>query len=90
MLNKIDWEKQHSAARALKRYGLELTDDLRKMIIQTIQDSRSKRSCAVSHGRSIHVIEFHRGDDVFEVPVVYDKHRKELITFLPPEELKLV
>jgi hypothetical protein len=71
--------RTHSFRRAVERYGLDLTDELRQEIIGKIQANKSKAVESQSNRVTIHDVELDSGQTV---RVAYDKSRGELITFL--------
>jgi len=68
----------HSWRRALERYGLDLTDELRKEIIDQIRSGKSTAVEKQSERLSIHDV--HVAGQ--RVRVAYDKSRGALVTFL--------
>lgn len=83
MLDKSQCEFYHARKRAKERYNLDLSTSDIKMIISDIQNHTAifvnKQSCRVSVWKiSI------KGNTY---PVVYDKMRHQIITFLPQEAL---
>jgi IS30 family transposase len=77
--------KAHSFRRAVERYDLDLTDELRQEIIGQITSNKSSPVEVQSHRVTIHDVEL---EDGTIVRVAYDKKRGQLITFLhkTPEE----
>lgn len=86
-------KKAHARARFDERYGIRLTDDLeRKMINQIQTRQQAERVCFVSHRCTVWSV-FVEGQLIknklpgsaegLMVPVIYDKDRKLLVTALP-------
>lgn len=72
----------HARKRARERLGLELGDDTHRRIVGVIQSSRSRVVERQSHRVTVHDVDL----DGATYRVVYDRHRKQVVTFLPPDE----
>jgi len=83
MPSKKKSERLHARRRARERYGIEVGNHTRRKIIQAIQGGRSKAVRRTSTNKTVHDVTL---DDGFTVRVVYDKERKEIVTFLPLEK----
>lgn len=64
----------------MERYDLNFTDDVRREFLRVILGGRSVPVCRQSHRVVIHDVTYQ--DVVYRV--VYDKDRKEIVTFLLP------
>lgn len=78
---KTENQKRHAKRRALQRFGIELTDEKRQNILNQINSGKSRLVRRQSHRVAIHEVTL----DGVLIHVVYDKHRKEVVTLLPPE-----
>ncbi len=79
-MGKIQALRLHAKRRALERYNFDLNRNTRKEIIAGIQQNKYKFLERTSNRTTVWLVHGMR--------VVYDKSRKELITFLPPETEK--
>ena len=79
-LSKKIAERKHGTKRALQRYSIHLTRQIRTQIIGKIQHKDGVFIGKISNRMTIWKIST---PDCSEVIVVYDKKRKELVTFLP-------
>ncbi len=77
--NKGKALRVHSFRRAVERYDLDLTDELRKEITGKIQRSESIPVESQSLRVSVHDVKLNTGETV---RVAYDKKRGQIITFL--------
>ena len=82
----------HAKVRADERFAIEFTKEKRRELISLIQQSgKSPDKCCFiakqSNSRSVYVCEF----DGMLCKLIYDKKRKEIVTFLYPDptEIKL-
>lgn len=73
--------RAHSMQRAAQRYGVTLNGETRARIIAEIRGGRSRMVKRQSNRVTIHDLEL----DGKRLRVVYDRHRAELVTFLPLE-----
>jgi hypothetical protein len=83
--SKKECEVIHAKRRLYERYGLELKKDQRERIIQFIRkrDARARFVKRMSLRLSCYFVwAYERW-----LPLVYDKRRHELVTFLPPNAL---
>jgi hypothetical protein len=73
--------RAHAARRAAERYHFSFMGKNRKEIVALIRDQKA----AFVQRHSLRVSEFlvPFGGETFRV--LYDKHRHEIITFLPPQ-----
>jgi len=82
-MNKKKAERIHSKRRAKERYNLDLTQDIRDRLRGKIKKQKGKflyrKSLRVS------VWEVEHENKLYKI--VYDKLRKEIVTFLPNEEV---
>jgi len=69
----------HVRRRGLSRYNLNLSKRKQKEIVSKIRHGNCKNSKKLTNTRSYHVVEY-QGIDL---PVIYDKKRKKLVTVLP-------
>ncbi len=76
-------ERRHASRRARERYDLRYNRHDRHDIVQQIQTGRAKFVERQSGRVSVFDIT-HQG---VSARVVYDKHRKEIVTFLPESVL---
>jgi hypothetical protein len=78
-MSKAKAQRKHARVRAMERYGMEVGPATRRRIIAAIQGGSSfvvrKQSLRVT----VHDVDL----DETRVRVVYDRQRKELVTFLP-------
>lgn len=72
---------RHAKKRALQRYGVEITPGRMNALVKEIHENKSVMLLRESNNRSIHFV-----SDFFLV--VYDKSKRTIATFLPPEALK--
>lgn len=79
MISKKYSQRAHAKRRALERFGIELTKDVRRTLVQAIQKGearfRARQSLRITHW----IVEY-QGK---ELPVVYDRQRHEIVTVLP-------
>lgn len=79
--SKAKAQRKHAKRRARERYGLDLTSHDFQMIINAIRKRKSipikRQSCRISH----HMVLYKRR----WLRVVYDKNRRQIVTFLPNE-----
>ncbi|MFA5195843.1 MAG: hypothetical protein WC401_08620 [Bacteroidales bacterium] len=71
----------HARQRAIQRYGVNISNKKRKEIINMIHSGVGK----FVRRRSVRVTEWEipLGGEIFRV--LYDKIRKDVVTFLPPK-----
>jgi len=72
-------QRRHARHRAHERYGIDVVPGVRKEIIAKIRSGRSQPVETQSLRISVHDVEINGQI----VRVVYDRQRKELVTFLP-------
>jgi hypothetical protein len=82
-MSKQKAQRLHARRRALERYGMEVGNGTRQQIINAIRQGRSTHVESQSHRISVHDVTL--AHEELTVRVVYDKHRKEIVTFLPQE-----
>lgn len=70
----------HARRRARERYGLEFGPTTESEVLRVIQSSRSRLIERQSNRVSVHEVTL--GDGLV-VRVVYDRKRKQVVTFLP-------
>lgn len=80
--NKKYAQRIHAKSRAKERYGIDFTAQKRNEIIKMIKHdhvvSRKKQTNRTS------IITIRYGDQL--IKLVYDKSRKEIVTFLPVKQ----
>ena len=76
---KAKSQRIHAKKRAAERFGIELEDSAINRIITDIQSNRTEFLCKESNRISVHLIDL-AGK---LVRCVYDKERKEIVTFMP-------
>lgn len=81
MSGKQRAQRRHARGRALERYGLEFGPATRDAVLRAIQTGRSTHVAKQSHRVSVHDVDVEGAT----VRVVYDRQRKEVVTFLRPE-----
>jgi hypothetical protein len=81
---KATTQKRHAKIRAIQRYGFGLTDELLKEIVGKIHRGETRLIDKQSLRVSIHAVMV----EGREIPVVYDKHRKTVVSLLPQEALE--
>lgn len=86
LMNKKKAQRIHAKRRALERYGLEVTEEVRDNL-------KSK----VARGDGVFLYRTSRRVSVWELTlegneyrIAYDKNRKEIITFLPNDQRRPV
>jgi hypothetical protein len=83
-LKKAVAQRLHAYGRALLRYDIELTDELHKRLIRAVQNGRSTPIEKQSLRLSVHEYNL----DGKMIRFVYDKQRKQIVTFLHIDESK--
>jgi len=81
-MNKRKMQKIHAKSRFFERHDILLTKDLHKELINNIQNGKAKFVKKQSNRVTLWDIDF--TDKL--IRVVYDKHRKLIITTLPVQE----
>jgi hypothetical protein len=81
-MDKKKAERIHSQRRALERNNLNLTSDVRNILRGQIKKNKGK--FLYRESRRVTVWEVAHQEQKYKV--VYDKLRKEIVTFLPLEE----
>lgn len=76
---KAKAQRRHARVRAMERYGMELGPATRGRIIDAIRTGRSSMVERQTLRVSVHDVTI----DERIVRVVYDRRRKEIVTFLP-------
>jgi len=79
LMRKQKAQRIHARRRAAERYGITLDSELRNALIAEIQRGVTTIMFRQSLRVSIHRVDL----DGRVYRVVYDKRRKELVTFLP-------
>jgi len=74
-------QRVHAVRRAAERYGLSMNHRKLRILVDDIQKGRGEFVRRQSHRVSIWRIDV----EGHSVRVVYDKLRKTIVTFLPPE-----
>lgn len=80
---KKHFQRVHAGVRAADRYGIRYTEDVRRGLIADIQQDRKVVTFVERQSNRVTVWSFRR--DGQDVPFVYDKIRKEIVTFLPQD-----
>lgn len=70
--------KLHSHKRAIQRYGIDLSKQTRKEILEMIRTGQSGRNKKLTNTRTLHEVKLN-GNTFF---VVYSKTVKEIVTCL--------
>ncbi len=83
-MSKAQWERRHAKERAWERYGIELRLQDLNRIVEDIKAGRSQPVRKVSNTRSVHDVKI--GSRT--IRVAYDRKRGQVVTVLPPPELK--
>lgn len=86
------WDKKsaqmhHARQRAIQRYDLEFDQAMHTTFLQAIQSCNTKKAVKLwqqSNRISIFKVWF----DERWIPVVYDRQRKQVVTFLPKEAME--
>jgi len=81
MAEKQHTQKKHALRRAKERYGFIINDSLYDQFCAWIRDGKSRLIKKQTHRVSVHEIK-HNGNKII---AVYDKQRKSIATFLPPD-----
>lgn len=81
-MSKKQGQHVHAKKRALERYGLSYNRIVRKEIIKQIQNRQNARFLEKKTNRI--VIWLVRHNEI-EYKIAYDKHRKNIASFLPLE-----
>lgn len=76
-------QRFHARIRAEERYGITYNKYVRAQILKLIADGKTIIIKKQSNRLSIREVTLEEKQIVF----VYDKERKEVVTFLPPEEV---
>jgi hypothetical protein len=76
--NKHLSQKKHAIRRCGERLGITLTDNEYDNLVKTIQEGNATHHSKQSNRVSRFIITLH-GEEVI---VVYDKHRKTIVTFM--------
>jgi len=79
-LSKKLAERRHCAKRALQRYRIKLTKRIRIRIVQSIEHEEAQIVRRISNRLTVWRVSI---PGYPELKVVYDKKRKEVVTFLP-------
>lgn len=83
-MNKSAAQRAHAKRRALERYGLEINRHQMREIVKQIQSGKAKHLLTQSNRTSVKLVSFNNT----ELIAVYDKLRKNIVTFLPNKEQK--
>ena len=79
-LTKSQAERRHARRRAQERYGLEFNGTMNKAIIAQIQSGKATFVEKQSHRVSVWDVQI---EDGALARIVYDRERKQVVTFLP-------
>lgn len=80
-MNKKRSEREHAKRRALERYDLTFTKAIRYALLDKIK--RSEGTFLFRQSRRISIWEVEHENKKYRI--VYDRNRKEIVTFLPLE-----
>jgi hypothetical protein len=83
--SKQSAEYLHAKRRALERYGVRLDKDSYLKLCRAIQEGNGTFLGRQSHRLTVWRLNVPNGDGCVQIPVVYDKLRKRIVTCLPPE-----
>ncbi len=83
-MSKKDSQKVHARKRAMERYGIRFTLEVRRNLVSQIQNRRAVFLDSRSNREKSFAVRY--GDQW--IPVVYDNKSQEIVTFLPPENLE--
>lgn len=78
--SKEDTVRRHARERGRERYGVEMGSNLEAFIVRQITSGRSRPVERQSLRVSVHDVTLEDGQ---VVRVVYDKERRQIVTFLP-------
>jgi hypothetical protein len=76
-------QNAHARKRAEERFGIQLTKTVRREILAQIHSGKARLIIRHSWSRATFGVKV--GDQ--EIPVIYNKSTKAIVTVLPPEEL---
>lgn len=79
--DKAKTQKRHAKTRMLQRYGIGLTDEIYADFIHQINTGRA----IFIERQSVRVSKFWVRFETQMIPVVYDRHRKTIVTVLEQE-----
>jgi hypothetical protein len=85
--DKGEAQRRHARKRARERYGIDLDDELLAAWVAAIQDKNPSITVRPLGRESTRLTHFAVTHDDIEVPVVYDKQRKQIVTVLPESGL---
>jgi len=75
--------EEHAKRRALEIYGIDFGPRTREFFVNSIQNNRAILLEKTSRTRGAFAVDY---KDSW-IPVIYDEKIKNIITFLPPEDL---
>ena len=77
--------KQHVKQSALQNYGINLGSETRRILINKIENNNgsSRLLEQTSDTKFLYAVFYEER----WIPVIYDERAKDIITFLPPEDL---
>ena len=81
-MDKKKSERIHAKRRALERYDLDFTKKIRNQLLDKIK--RSDGTFLFRQSRRVSVWEVEHENKKYQI--VYDRNRKEIVTFLPSGE----
>lgn len=73
-------QRRHAKRRAAQRFGVNVGTETLRAAVTAIQSGQAKHIETQSNRISVHELEIHG----ILMRVVYDKHRKEIVTVLRP------
>jgi len=85
-MNKKKSQLKHAKKRAFERLGINLTKKLREEIRGKIKKQKDAKFLYRTSLR-VSIWEVKHGDNIFRV--VYDKKRKNIVTFLPTDDIEV-
>lgn len=77
-------ERKHAERRLWERYQIVYTDQVRKALLNCIQNGNASEIIKQSNRLRKYKLLYNS----ILLHIVYDRKRKEIVTFLPPEEVK--
>jgi hypothetical protein len=86
-VNKAQSQRRHAKRRAVERYALDLNRKDLARIVADIQHGRARFLGRQSNRVSLFGVSLSIHGVMREVPVVYDRERKQVVTLLPLNEL---
>ncbi|HET6495316.1 MAG TPA: hypothetical protein VFH61_08140 [Thermoleophilia bacterium] len=85
--DKVEAQRRHARRRAQERYGINLDNELLIAWVSAIQGQNPAVPVRPLGRESTRLTHFAITHGDIEVPVVYDKQRKQIVTVLPESGL---